>query len=183
MEPEDEPDVNGIPSARLRREAMRHPYPDYYKLHLRTPAFTSTTVIWRGFLDGVTDIQRSMKLQELKARPTPWSVALEKWAIVDYECPHHPCADVLDLLPHEAKRSTDAWERVIKLNNDSDSTDQAPYRAWQFYALEDEQNGTYDAAAKYMTCHDDKPWMSMVGYTFWTASRQASSWLNRMRDE
>lgn len=49
VEPEDEPDVNGLPSALLRREAMHCPYPDYYKLHLRTPAFTSTTVIWKGF--------------------------------------------------------------------------------------------------------------------------------------
>jgi hypothetical protein len=129
----------------------------------------------------VREFQRNLKLEELKARPTPWSVALEKWATIGYECPHHSCASILDIVLYKAKRCTEAWERLINLKNDLDPVDQAPYQSWQSNVLGDmPSNGPHEQATMYMTCHDHDPWLNMVGYTFWTYPRRVVSWLDQM---
>jgi hypothetical protein len=139
-------------------------------IHHRATSYVPTTASWKSLFSDQsgTREQRAQSLKGLMAKPVPWSVALEKWIVFEYDAGEveHPCSAIFGLDPTTAHRKDPAaYRRLINVEHDPDPVDLAPYHVWQ---LVNETRAPYEVTADHFVVN--------VGYLFWTADRNAQTW-------
>lgn len=138
-------------------------------IYHRATSYLPTTASWKALFSeqsGTTE-QRARSMKDLMATPVPWSVALEKWIVYEYEDEvEHPCATIFGLDSTTAhNKDPAAYRRLFNVEHDPDSVDLAPYLVWQ--VINEYMRAPYGVTTEY------RLFMVNVGFLFWTEDRNA----------